>query len=103
MRIPQSLVDAVKQRQAVLFAGSGISIQSHQVTASGLRDALGIEIQKDYPTYDFAARSLEDVCDEYAVLNDRLNLVNRLASEIPKNAMPLASHVAAVKAFRFIV
>jgi hypothetical protein len=103
MRIPQSLVDAVKQRQAVLFAGAGISMQSLRVTASSLRDALGIEIQKDYPTYDFAARSLEDVCDEYAVLNDRLNLVNRLAALIPQNALPLPSHCAAVKAFRFII
>lgn len=103
IRIPNALVNAVKQRQAVLFAGAGISIKAHGVTTIKVRDAIGQEIQKDYPNYDFHSRSVEDACDEYAALNDRITLVNLLAALIPQNAIPLQSHVAAVKAFRFIV
>jgi hypothetical protein len=103
IRIPNALVNAVKQRQAVVFAGAGISIKSLGVTTIKIRDAVGREIQKDYPNYDFQSRSVEDVCDEYIALNDRITLVNLLAALIPQNAIPLQSHVAAVKAFRFIV
>ena len=103
IRIPNALTEAVKQRQAVLFAGAGISVQSIQVTGNTVRDAIGLKIQLDYPDYQFGMRSIEDVCDEYAALNDRMMLVNELAALIPKNASPLPSHIAAVKAFRFIV
>jgi hypothetical protein len=107
MRIPNALVEAVRPRrqrqQAVLFAGAGISVQSIQLIANTVRDAIGRKIQLDYPGYQFGTRSLEDVCDEYAALNDRITLVNELAALIPKNALPLPSHIAAVKAFRFIV
>jgi hypothetical protein len=103
IRIPNVLVDAVKQRQAVLFAGAGISIKSLGLAAIQVRDAIGQEIQKDYPAYDSTRRSVEDVCDEYVALNDRITLVNRLAALIPQNAAPLRSHIAAVKAFRFII
>jgi NAD-dependent SIR2 family protein deacetylase len=104
MRIPNALIAAVKNREAVLFAGAGISFQALQVSAITLRDAIGADIKGDYADYDFDRRSVEDVCDEYAaVFSDRINLVNRLAGLIPKNAPPLPSHVVAVKLFRFIV
>jgi len=103
MRIPNALVQAVQQRQAVLFAGAGISVQSIQLTGNSVRDSIGLKIKLDYPAYQFETRSLEDVCDEYAALNDRITLVNELAALIPQNALPLSSHVAAVKAFRFII
>jgi len=103
IRIPNALVDAVKQRQAVLFAGAGISAKSLGFAGGYVRDAIGNEIQKDYPEYNVASRSLEEACDEYVALNDRITLVNHLAALIPQNAAPLQSHIAAVKAFRFIV
>jgi SIR2-like domain len=68
-----------------------------------VRDSIGEEIKKDYPTYDPASRSFEDVCDEYVAINDRVGLVNELAGLIPKNAAPSDAHVAAVGCFRFIV
>jgi hypothetical protein len=103
MQIPNSLIDAVKNRNAVLFAGAGISYPSIKILARHLRDAIGMEIKKDYPAYDYKFRSLDDVCDEYVALVDRITLMNRLAALIPQNALPTANHVAAVKAFRFIV
>ena len=103
MRIPNALVEAVRQRQAVLFAGAGMSYPSLRTLASHIRDAIGSEIQKDYEDYDFDQRTLEDVCDEYVALNDRISLVNLLAALIPQNADPTPSHVQAVKAFRFII
>jgi hypothetical protein len=103
MRIPNALVEAVKQRQAVLFAGAGISYPSVGILARHVRDAIGSEIKKDYNEYDYDVRSLEDVCDEYVAITDRITLVNRLAALIPQNAIPTPNHVAAVKAFRFIV
>lgn len=103
MNIPSGLSDAVKNRQAVLVAGAGISYNAIKVGGVELRNWVGAEIAKDHPAYDFAGRSLEDVCDEYEVLHDRPTLVDLVASLIPQNVEPLRSHVAAVSSFRFIV
>jgi hypothetical protein len=103
IRIPNGLVDAVKQRQAVLFAGAGMSYPALGILGSHVREAVGAEIQKDYPDYVPSERSFEDVCDEYVALNDRIGLVNRLAGLIDQNARPTPNHIAAVKAFRFVV
>ena len=62
-----------------------------------------MQIKRDYPSYDYESRSVEDVCDEYAALNDRIALVDRLAALIPQDKTPQESHVASVKTFRFIV
>ena len=103
MQIKAGLVDAVRNRQAVLFAGAGISWKAIGFGGLYIRDQLGMQIKRDYPAYDYESRSLEDVCDEYVVLNDRIALVDRLAALIPQDKEPQESHVAAVKAFRFIV
>src|SRR5690348_10323111 len=100
---PPPLIDAIKNQQAVLFAGAGISAAALKVTGASIRDAIGLEIQQQYPDYDFTIRTFEDVCDEYAALYDHITLVNKLASLIPTNVAPLKSHIAAVTAFRFIV
>ena len=104
LNIPPELVNAVKQRRVVLFAGAGIS----QEALGGLngwtvQETLGKEIKKAFPNYDYKLRSFEDVCDEYEVLNGHMALVQRLAGLIPKNRSPLASHLAAAETFRFIV
>lgn len=103
MNIPSGLISAVKGRQAVLFAGAGISYNALKVGGLELRNWIGAEIAKDHPTYDFSRRSFEDVCDEYEVLHDRPRLVDLVASFIPQNVQPLQSHIAAVSTFRFIV
>lgn len=101
--IPNGLVEAVKRREAVLFAGAGISYPALELLAVNIKEEIGKDIQKDCPEYDVSFRTFEDVCDEYVALNDRHSLVNRLAELIDKNAAPTVNHVAAVKAFRFIV
>jgi hypothetical protein len=103
LSFPPPLIDAVKNRQAVLFAGAGISAAALGVTGITVRDAIGSEIQRQFSDYDFRVRTFEDVCDDYAALYDQITLVNKLASLIPTNVLPLKSHLAAVKAFRFIV
>lgn len=103
MQIKATLVDAVRNRQAVLFAGAGISWKAIGFGGKHVRDQIGIEIKRDFPDYDFESRSVEDVCDEYTALNDRVVLVDRLAALIPQDKEAQESHVAAVKAFRFIV
>jgi NAD-dependent SIR2 family protein deacetylase len=103
MQIKAALVDAVKNRQAVLFSGAGISWKAIGFGGLDIRDQLGAQIKRDYPDYDYHTRSLEEVCDEYVVLNDRIALVDRLAALIPQDKQPQESHVAAVKTFRFIV
>ncbi|MEK7755574.1 MAG: SIR2 family protein [Planctomycetota bacterium] len=103
MQIPVGLIDAVRQRRAVLLAGAGISYNAVKVGGLELRNWIGAEIQKDDPKYDFQSRSLENVCDEYELLHDRPTLVDLLAGQIPQNVEPLPSHIAAVQAFRFIV
>jgi NAD-dependent SIR2 family protein deacetylase len=103
MQIKAALVDAVKNRQAVLFAGAGISWKALGFGGQHVRDQIGMQIKRDHPDYDYSTRSVEEVCDEYAVLNDRIVLVNRLAELIPQDTKPQASHIAAVKTFRFIV
>jgi hypothetical protein len=103
MQIKATLVDAVRNRQAVLFAGAGISWKAIAFGGLYIRDQLGMQIKRDYPAYDYYTRSVEDVCDEYMVLNDRIALVDRLAALIPQDKAPQKSHAAAVKTFRFIV
>jgi hypothetical protein len=103
VQIKAALVNAVQSRQAVLFAGAGMSWKAIGFGGKHLRDELGEQIKRDFPSYDYDQRSLEDVCDEYAVLNDRPALVDRLAALIPQDREPQASHIAAVSAFRFIV
>ncbi len=103
MQIKAALVDAVRNRQAVLFAGAGISWKAIGFGGAYIRDQLGMQIKRDYPDYDYGARSLEDVCDEYVALNDQITLVDRLAALVPQDREPQESHLAAVKAFRFIV
>lgn len=101
--IPFNLVDAIIDRRAVLFAGAGISLPVLNVGALHLRDQLGELIKREYPTYDYSARSLEDVCEEYEVINDRRTLVYKLAGFIPQNLRPTPAHHAAVQAFQFVV
>jgi len=103
MQIKANLIDAVKNRQAVLFAGAGISWKAIGFGGLDVRDQPGMQIKRDYPSYDYESRSVEDVCDEYAALNDRIALVDRLAALIPQDKTPQESHVASVKTFRFIV
>jgi hypothetical protein len=103
MKIKSALVDAVKQRQAVLFAGAGISWKAIGFGALHIRDQIGLAIKKDFPDYEYESRSIEDVCDEYAALNDKTLLVNRLAALIPQDKKPLKAHIAAVRAFRYII
>ena len=103
MQIKAALVDAVRKRQAVLFAGAGISWKAIGFGGLYIRDQVGMEIKRDYPSYNYEQRSFEDVCDEYVALNDRIALVDRLASLIPQDKEPQESHVSAVKSFRFIV
>ncbi len=103
MQIKAALVDAVKNRQAVLFAGAGISWKAIGFGGLYIRDQIGMQIKRDYPSYEYESRSPEDVFDEYAALNDRIALVDRLAALIPQDKEPQESHVVAVKAFRFIV
>src|SRR5205807_1021052 len=103
IQIPNGLVEAVKQRQAVLFVGAGMSYPALGILGTHVRSEIGNDIRKDYDDYDPTKRSFEDVCDEYVALNDRHGLVNRLAGLINQNADPTPNHIAAVKAFRFIV
>lgn len=103
MHLPSQLIDAVSNRQAVLFAGAGISINALGFAGRAIKDRVGEQIKRDYQSYDFNARTFETVCDEYSVLNDRISLANLLAGLIPKDAQPQISHETAVRLFRFIV
>jgi hypothetical protein len=100
MQLKAQLVDAVQNRQVVLFAGAGISWKSIGFGGEHIRNQLGEQIARDYKDYEIATRSVEQVCDEYAALNDRIALVDRLAALIPQDKAPQESHIAAVKAFR---
>jgi NAD-dependent SIR2 family protein deacetylase len=97
------LVEAIRLRQAVLFAGAGISFPSLGIAGSGIMEAIGAKIAQDYPGYDPRERTFEDVCDEFVAINDRTALVNQIAAQIPQNATPTPAHILAVQLFRFIV
>jgi hypothetical protein len=101
--IPSALVEAVRHQDAVLFAGAGLSFGVLGVSGGTLRDAIGAKIVNDYPSYDLSTRAFEDVCDEYVAINDRTGLVDQLAAAIPTNVAPSDAHLAAVKAFGYIV
>ena len=95
MKIKSALLDAVRNNQAVLFAGAGISWKAIGFGGIHIRDQLGWQIQRDHADYDPTSRSVEDVCDEYAMLNGRVALVDRLSQLIPQNCPPQPSHIAA--------
>lgn len=101
--IPQALVQAVASRQAVLFAGAGISADCLGVSSEAIRDSVAREIQREHPDYDYSRRSLEEVLAECAALTDQPYVLNKLAQSIPRNVAPSSAHVAAVRAFRHIV
>ena len=101
--IPGVLVEAVVARQAVLFAGAGISRSILGLDGSSLKNKIAESIQEDFEDYDATGRTLEQVADDYAALNDKRALVNRFAMAIRQDAAPASSHLAAVKCFRFIV
>jgi hypothetical protein len=61
MNIPSGLVGALRQRQAVLLAGAGISYNALKVGGLELRNWIGAEIAKDHPSYNFSTRSLREV------------------------------------------
>jgi hypothetical protein len=104
VKIPPLLLDEVRNRRVVLFAGAGISIGAlGGVSGGSIFRALIGEIGRSYPSYDGAGRAFEDVCDEYAVITDKTNLVVKLAGMIPQDRIPSSAHLAAVKTFRFIV
>jgi hypothetical protein len=106
MHIPAALIDATKDRyggKVVLFAGAGMSMKAIGFGGRHIRDTIGKEIRKDFPTYKYQDRTFEDVCDEYVALNDRMSLVTRLAAMIPKTAQPQPGHLAAIRTFRFII
>jgi hypothetical protein len=102
IRIPNQLLEAVSGRRAVLFAGAGISVGALGLLGRNIRDAIGQSLQKDFPSYDYSERSVEDVCDEYVAIKSKVSLVERLAELFPQHATPAPGHVAAVELFRFI-
>ena len=58
MQIKATLIDAVKNRQAVLFAGAGISWKAIGFGGQHIRDQVGMEIKRDsQATTMTAARS----------------------------------------------
>ena len=63
--IPNALVEAAKQRQAALFVVAGMSYPALGILGEHVRNAIEGDIRKDFPDYDPAKRSFEDVCDEY--------------------------------------
>jgi SIR2-like domain len=103
IRIPSTLLQAVQKREVVLFAGAGISRTILNLAGWDIQKAIGTEIQKDYPDYDYNVRTYEEVCDDYVVLNDRNSLVFKLASMFSPSTTSAPAHLAAVKTFRYIV
>jgi NAD-dependent SIR2 family protein deacetylase len=102
-RIPAALRAAVRQRQAVLFAGAGISAGVLGLAGGSIRDAVANRIREDFKEYDLKPRRLEDVCDEYQAISDRNSLVSFLAAHVPINRPPSEGHVAAVNLFPCII
>src|SRR5262245_47039421 len=89
VRIPPQLLQAVQDRRAVIFAGAGISREAlGNVGGASVAKALIDEIQAQSPHYDGTGRNFEEICDEYAALNDKITLVNKLADLIPHSASP---------------
>jgi len=103
VQIPYPLVRDTKHRDVVLFAGAGMSLPALRVSALSVRDALGAEVKKANPDYVIESRSVEETCDDYAVVFGRRELVDELARLIPQNLPPLPSHDAAARLFRYII
>jgi WD40 repeat protein len=103
LRIPNQLIDAIRERNAVLFAGSGMSVNVLEVGSSDLKSKIGAEIRKDYPDYNINSRSFEELMDEYSELYDLPTLLDKIAGLIPQNVPVSSAHRTAVNLFKCII
>ncbi len=102
-RLPPALVEAVWKREAVLFAGAGMSAEALGVRTANLTDELVADIRRHYPEYDATGRSFETVADEYEAILGADTLTTRLVAEIPQDADPSPSHRIASDLFSTVI
>jgi hypothetical protein len=105
--LPSALVDAVRRRDAVLFAGAGISLEAGYPAAAAWCEFLMQRIRKRIPDYDLPAtadnvrRIAGDL--EFVAGRAELHAAVRQLMTPPQTVQATAAHRAAVRYFRWIV
>ncbi len=100
--IPQGLIESLRQREAVLFAGAGMSISALGITTDALVGDICQQIMNDLPNYDRTHRQPQDIFDEFAALVD-LNTLQRTLEILIPTGKPTRAHEAAVRIFPTII
>jgi DNA-binding response OmpR family regulator len=100
---PLSLIDAVNDNTAVLFAGAGLSQDVLEVATGDVRELLAGRIRFQFPDYATDSRTFEEVCDEYEALYGRPDLLSVLGNLLAHTRRSSAGHELAVGLFRNIV
>jgi hypothetical protein len=105
--LPPQLVDAVARRNAVLFAGSGMSLAAGLPSAVAFARRLSYEIEQDEPGYDISpsAAQFSGTATDLVLLKGRAALVTQLHDLMhpPQGLEPSLAHRAAVRLFDTIV
>ena len=103
IEIPPRLVDALANKKAVLFAGSGFSLSAGLPSASAFSERLTQEIRGTSPNYNVnpVGSALAGIASDFQTIAGRPKLNETIVSLLhpPQGLVPTPAHLQAVKLF----
>ena len=107
INIPQPLIDAVTNKQAVLFAGAGFSLSAGMPSASAFSQRLTQVIRETSPNYNvnLVGSALAGIASDLQTIAGRAKLDGAIVDllRVPYGVKPTSAHLQAVKVFDQII
>lgn len=103
--VPPALVQAVRERRAVLFAGAGISLEAGFPSAKAIFESLLRRIREYEPAYDGSGLSLDGVAADLETVAGRKVLLEAILAMMnpPQGVRPTDSHLHGVRLFDYVL
>ena len=105
--IPEALIEAVRRREVVLFAGSGISLAAGLPSSQAFAAQLLRGLHESDPNYavPVVGSAFASLAADFEVMHSRHELARqvRLLLEIPGTIAPTQAHIASVDLFPRII
>lgn len=103
--VPPALVQAVRERRAVLFAGAGISLEAGFPSAKAIFESLLRRIREYEPAYDGSGISLGAVAADLEAVAGRKVLLEAILAMMnpPQGVRPTDAHLHSVRLFDYIL
>lgn len=103
IEIPPRLVEAIANKQAVLFAGAGFSLSAGLPSASAFSERLTQEIRWTSPNYNvnLVGSALAGIASDFQTIAGRQRLNETIVSllHLPQGVTPTPAHMQAVQVF----